>query len=193
MLQFLLLLLTPFFIKARSQQVLPQKNSLNSTQQIAFNKPLRIIAVSQLKQTLSDSIKTSMKARELERVKVLRNVQSVVKQIEIDRQTELDDAQVLEVLQKQLKQRHESLAIFIENSRDDLAAKEQFEIDIINEFMPSQMSDEELAQLVNAEIATQGATSMRDMGSVMGVLKNKTAGRADPALISKLVKDALQK
>ena len=148
--------------------------------------------MSQLKQTLSDTIKTSMKARELERVKVLRNVQSVVKQIEIDRQTELDDAQVLEVLQKQLKQRHESLTIFTENGRDDLANKEQFEIDIINEFMPKQMDDAELAALVNAEIKEQGATSMRDMGSVMGVLKNKTAGRADPALISKLVKDALQ-
>ena len=148
--------------------------------------------MSQLKQSLSDSIKTSMKARELERVKVLRNVQSVVKQIEIDRQTELDDAQVLEVLQKQLKQRHESLTIFTENGRDDLANKEQFEIDIINEFMPKQMDDAELAALVNAEIAEQGATSMRDMGSVMGVLKNKTAGRADPTLISKLVKDALQ-
>ena len=148
--------------------------------------------MSQLKQTLSDTIKTSMKARELERVKVLRNVQSVVKQIEIDRQTELDDAQVLEVLQKQLKQRHESLTIFTENGRDDLANKEQFEIDIINEFMPKQMDDAELAALVNAEITEQGATSMRDMGSVMGVLKNKTAGRADPALISKLVKDALQ-
>lgn len=148
--------------------------------------------MSQLKQTLSDTIKTSMKARELERVKVLRNVQAVIKQIEIDRQTELDDAQVLEVLQKQLKQRQESLTIFTENSRDDLAAKEQFEIDIINEFMPKQMDDAELAALVNAEIAAQGATSMRDMGSVMGVLKNKTAGRADPALISKLVKDALQ-
>ena len=148
--------------------------------------------MSQLKQTLSDTIKTSMKARELERVKVLRNVQSVVKQIEIDRQTELDDAQVLEVLQKQLKQRHESLSIFTENGRDDLARKEQFEIDIINEFMPKQMDDAELAALVNAEIKEQGATSMRDMGSVMGVLKNKTAGRADPALISKLVKDALQ-
>ena len=148
--------------------------------------------MSQLKQTLSDTIKTSMKARELERVKVLRNVQSVVKQIEIDRQTELDDAQVLEVLQKQLKQRHESLSIFTENGRDDLASKEQFEIDIINEFMPKQMDDTELAALVNAEIKAQGATSMRDMGSVMGVLKNKTAGRADPALISKLVKDALQ-
>ena len=126
--------------------------------------------MSPLKQTLLDSIKISMKARELERVKVLCNVQSVVKQIEIDRQTELDDAQVLEVLQKQLKQRHESLSIFTENGRDDLASKEQFEIDIINEFMPKQMDDAELAALVNAEIAEQGATSMRDMGSVMGVL-----------------------
>ncbi|WP_201580810.1 GatB/YqeY domain-containing protein [Psychrobacter glacincola] len=148
--------------------------------------------MSQLKQTLSDNVKISMKAREIERVKVLRNVQAVIKQIEIDRQIELDDAQVLEILQKQLKQRHESLTIFTENSRDDLATKEQFEIDIINEFMPKQMDDAELAALVNAEIAAQGATSMRDMGSVMGVLKNKTAGRADPALISKLVKDALQ-
>ena len=148
--------------------------------------------MSQLKQTLSDNVKVSMKARELERVKVLRNVQAVIKQIEIDRQIELDDAQVLDILQKQLKQRHESLTIFTENNRDDLATKEQFEIDIINEFMPKQMDDAELAALVNAEVAAQGATSMRDMGSVMGVLKNKTAGRADPALISKLVKDALQ-
>ncbi|MBF2719107.1 MULTISPECIES: GatB/YqeY domain-containing protein [unclassified Psychrobacter] len=148
--------------------------------------------MSQLKQTLLDNIKVSMKARELERVKVLRNVQAVVKQIEIDRRIELDDAQVLEVLQKQLKQRQESLTIFTENNRDDLATKEQFEIDIINEFMPKQMDDDEIIALVNAEISEQGATSMRDMGSVMGILKNKTAGRADPALISKLVKDALQ-
>ena len=148
--------------------------------------------MSQLKQTLTDTIIVSMKAREIERVKVLRNVQAVIKQIEIDRQKELNDAEVLEILQKQLKQRHESLTIFTENGRDDLANKEQFEIDIINEYMPKQMDDAELAALVNAEIAAQGATSMRDMGSVMGVLKNKTAGRADPALISKLVKDALQ-
>ena len=148
--------------------------------------------MSQLKQTLTDTIIVSMKAREIERVKVLRNVQAVIKQIEIDRQTELNDAEVLEILQKQLKQRHESLTIFTENGRDDLANKEQFEIDIINEYMPKQMDDAELAALVNAEIAEQGATSMRDMGSVMGILKTKTAGRADPALISKLVKDALQ-
>ncbi|WP_201554703.1 GatB/YqeY domain-containing protein [Psychrobacter sp. 72-O-c] len=148
--------------------------------------------MSQLKQNLADNIIASMKARKLERVKVLRNVQAVIKQIEIDRRIELDDADVLEVLQKQLKQRQESLTIFTENNRDDLATKEQFEIDIINEFMPKQMDDAELSALVNAEIAAQGATSMRDMGSVMGVLKNKTAGRADPALISTLVKQALQ-
>ncbi len=148
--------------------------------------------MSALKQQLADTIITSMKARELERVKVMRNVQAVVKQIEIDRRVDLDDAGVLEILQKQLKQRQESLAIFTENGRDDLAAKEQFEIDIINEFMPKQMDDAELATLVNAEISAQGATSMRDMGSVMGVLKTKTAGRADPAIISKLVKEALQ-
>ena len=148
--------------------------------------------MSQIKQTLTDTIKVSMKAREIERVKVLRNVQAVIKQIEIDRRIELDDAEVLEILQKQLKQRHESLTIFTENGRDDLATKEQFEIDIINEYMPKQMDEAEITALVNAEIAEQGATSMRDMGSVMGILKTKTAGRADPALISKLVKDALQ-
>ncbi len=148
--------------------------------------------MSPLQQQLADTIIVSMKAREIERVKVMRNVQAVIKQIEIDRRVELDDADVLDVLQKQLKQRQESLAIFTENDRDDLATKEQFEIDIINEFMPKQMADSEIAALVNSEIATQGATSMRDMGAVMAVLKKKTAGRADPALISKLVKDALQ-
>ena len=148
--------------------------------------------MSQIKQTLTDTIKVSMKAREIERVKVLRNVQAVIKQIEIDRRIELDDAEVLEILQKQLKQRHESLTIFTENGRDDLATKEQFEIDIINEYMPKQMDDAEITALVNAEIAEQGATSMRDKGSEMGIVKTKTAGRADPALISKLVKDALQ-
>jgi len=96
------------------------------------------------------------------------------------------------VLQKQLKQRQESLHIFTENGREDLASKEQFEIDIINEFMPQQMTTEEVQALVAAEIEAQGATSMRDMGKVMGALKAKTAGRADPAVISAQVKQALQ-
>ncbi len=147
--------------------------------------------MSALKDRITEQVKTSMKARELEKVKVLRNVQSVIKQIEIDRKIDLDDAGVLEILQKQLKQRHESLTVFQENGREDLAQKEQFEIDIINEFMPQQMSEAELTTLINEEIAAQGASSMQDMGKVMGALKSKTAGRADPAIMSQLVKKAL--
>lgn len=147
--------------------------------------------MSALKDRITEQVKTSMKARELEKVKVLRNVQSVIKQIEIDRKVDLDDAGVLEILQKQLKQRQESLNVFQDNGREDLAQKEQFEIDIINEFMPQQMSDAELAALINEEIAAQGASSMQDMGKVMGALKTKTAGRADPAVMSQLVKKAL--
>ena len=147
--------------------------------------------MSALKDRITEQVKTSMKARELEKVKVLRNVQSVIKQIEIDRKVDLDDAGVLEILQKQLKQRQESLNVFQDNGREDLAQKEQFEIDIINEFMPQQMSDAELAALINKEIAAQGASSMQDMGKVMGALKTKTAGRADPAVMSQLVKKAL--
>lgn len=147
--------------------------------------------MSALKDRITEQVKTSMKARELEKVKVLRNVQSVIKQIEIDRKVELDDAGVLEILQKQLKQRQESLNVFQDNGREDLAQKEQFEIDIINEFMPQQMSEAELTALINEEIAAQGASSMQDMGKVMGALKSKTAGRADPAVMSQLVKKAL--
>jgi len=147
--------------------------------------------MSALKDRITEQVKTSMKARELEKVKVLRNVQSVIKQIEIDRKIELDDAGVLEILQKQLKQRQESLTVFQDNGREDLAQKEQFEIDIINEFMPQQMDEVELADLINQEIAAQGASSMQDMGKVMGALKTKTAGRADPAVMSQLVKKAL--
>ena len=147
--------------------------------------------MSALKDRITEQVKTSMKARELEKVKVLRNVQSVIKQIEIDRKIELDDAGVLEILQKQLKQRQESLTVFQDNGREDLAQKEQFEIDIINEFMPQQMDEAELADLINQEIAAQGASSMQDMGKVMGALKTKTAGRADPAVMSQLVKKVL--
>ena len=147
--------------------------------------------MSALKDRITEQVKTSMKARELEKVKVLRNVQSVIKQIEIDRKIELDDAGVLEILQKQLKQRQESLTVFQDNGREDLAQKEQIEIDIINEFMPQQMDEAELADLINQEIAAQGASSMQDMGKVMGALKTKTAGRADPAVMSQLVKKAL--
>lgn len=148
--------------------------------------------MSEIRQTMNEAVKTSMKARELEKVKVLRNVQAVIKQIEIDRQVTLDDKAVLEILQKQIKQRQESLAVFTANGREDLAEKERFEIAVIQDFMPEPLSDEELLALVKAEIINQEATSLKDMGKIMNALKDKTAGRADSAVISKFVKECLQ-
>lgn len=148
--------------------------------------------MSNLKETLTEKIKTAMKAREMDTVKVLRNVQAVIKQIEIDQQITLDDTGILEILQKQTKQRQESLSIFTANGREDLAQKEQFEIDVISEFLPQALSEEELLALVKTEISNQGATSMQQMGSVMNALKAQTVGRADPAVLSKLVKQTLQ-
>ena len=149
--------------------------------------------MSALKDRITEQVKTSMKARELEKVKVLRNVQSVIKQIEIDRKVDLDDAGVLEILQKQLKQRQESLNVFQDNGREDLAQKEQFEIDIINEFMPQQMSDAELAALINEEIAAQGASSMQDMGKVMGELKKNYSDSIDFSKAGSMLKELLNK
>lgn len=144
-----------------------------------------------LKATLTDSIKTAMKAKNMEQVKVLRNVQAVIKQVEIDGQTELNDKDVLAILQKQIKQRQESLGIYTANGRDDLAQKEQFEIDVISAFLPEQLSDDKILAIINETISELGASGMKDMGRVMNAVKDKTAGQADPAVISGLVKKAL--
>lgn len=145
-----------------------------------------------LKTTITERIKELMKARSLEEVKILRNVQAVIKQIEIDRRVELQDADVLEILQKQIKQRQESLSIFVANGREDLANKERFEIDAISQFLPTPLSDDELQAIVKATITDLGATGMGDMGKVMNAVKAATVGRADPAAISQLVKSTLQ-
>lgn len=144
-----------------------------------------------LKATLTDSIKTAMKAKHMEQVKVLRNVQAVIKQVEIDGQTELNDKDVLAILQKQIKQRQESLGIYTANGRDDLAQKEQFEIDVISAFLPEQLSDDKILAIINETINELGASGMKDMGRVMNAIKDKTAGQADPAVMSGLVKKAL--
>ncbi|AKG19143.1 glutamyl-tRNA amidotransferase [Moraxella bovoculi] len=144
-----------------------------------------------LKATLTDSIKTAMKAKHMEQVKVLRNVQAVIKQVEIDGQTELNDKDVLAILQKQIKQRQESLGIYTANGRDDLAQKEQFEIDVISAFLPEQLSDDKILAIINETINELGASGMKDMGRVMNAVKDKTAGQADPAVMSGLVKKAL--
>ena len=144
-----------------------------------------------LKNSLTEAVKSAMKAREMEVVKILRNVQAAIKKVEIDSQTELDDTAVLELLQKQIKQRQESLDIYQANGREDLAAKEQLEIEVISQFLPPQLDEAALKDLIGATITELSASSMKDMGRVMNEKKEKTVGRADPAVISVLVKQAL--
>lgn len=144
-----------------------------------------------LKDSLTQTIKSSMKAREMEVVKILRNVQAAIKKVEIDTQTTLDDNAVLELLQKQIKQRQESLDIYQANGRDDLAAKEKFEIEVIGQFLPAQLDEAALNDIIAATITELEANSMKDMGRVMNAVKEKTIGQADPAIISGLVKKAL--
>ncbi|MPY07834.1 GatB/YqeY domain-containing protein [Moraxella catarrhalis] len=144
-----------------------------------------------LKDSLTQTIKSSMKAREMEVVKILRNVQAAIKKVEIDTQTTLDDNAVLELLQKQIKQRQESLDIYQANGRDDLAAKEKFEIEVIGQFLPAQLDEAALNDIIAATITELEANSMKDMGRVMNAVKEKTVGQADPAIISGLVKKAL--
>lgn len=144
-----------------------------------------------LKDSLSEAIKSAMKAREMDVVKILRNVQAAIKKVEIDSQTTLDDKAVLELLQKQIKQRQESLDIYEANGRDDLAAKEKFEIEVIGQFLPAQLDEAALNDIIIATITELEADSMKDMGRVMNAVKEKTVGQADPAIISGLVKKAL--
>lgn len=144
-----------------------------------------------LKNSLTEAVKSAMKAREMEVVKILRNVQAAIKKVEIDSQTELDDTAVLELLQKQIKQRQESLDIYQANGREDLAAKEQLEIEVISQFLPPQLDEAALKDLISATLTELSASSMKDMGRVMNAVKEKTVGRADPAAISVLVKQAL--
>lgn len=144
-----------------------------------------------LKETLTEAVKTAMKAKEMDKVKLLRNVQAAIKQIEIDEQITLDDKGVLALLQKQIKQRNESLTIYQQNGREDLASKEQFEIAVISEFLPAQLSEDELNAIIATTISELGASGMKDMGKVMNAVKDKTSGQADPAVISGLVKKAL--
>ena len=144
-----------------------------------------------LKNSLTEAVKSAMKAREMEVVKILRNVQAAIKKVEIDSQTELDDTAVLELLQKQIKQRQESLDIYQANGREDLAAKEQLEIEVISQFLPPPLDEAALKDLISATLTELSASSMKDMGRVMNAVKEKTVGRADPAAISVLVKQAL--
>jgi uncharacterized protein len=144
-----------------------------------------------LKTRLGDTLKTAMRERQSDRVMVLRGVQAAIKQIEVDTRESLDDAQVLAVIEKQLKQRRESINAYTNANRPDLADKEQFEANVISEFLPAALTDDELNAMIDAEISTQGATSIRDMGKVMNALRPQIMGKADAGDVSKRIKARL--
>jgi len=148
-------------------------------------------AMPDLKTRLSDAMKDAMRAQDKERLGVIRMALAAYKQIEVDERITLDDARALAVLEKLVKQRRESAAAFEAGGRPELVARELAEIAVLQDFLPAPLSDDELAALVSAAIAEAGATSARDMGKVMNLLRPMVAGRADVGALSQQVKARL--
>ncbi len=144
-----------------------------------------------LKTRINDDVKAAMRAGETRRRDTLRLLLAALKQREVDERKELADADVVAVIDKMIKQRRESIAQFEKGGRQDLADKEQFEIGVLQAYLPQALSDAEIAAAVAEAIAAAGAKAPSDMGKVMGVLKSKLAGRADMGKVSSLVKAKL--
>ena len=144
-----------------------------------------------LKTQITEDMKSAMKAGEKDRLKVVRLIRAAIKQVEIDERVELDDPGVLAVLTKMVKQRRDSVEQFEKGNRKDLAAIERDEIAVLKNYLPEQLSADDLAALVDEVIAATGAESIRDMGKVMGQIKAKAAGRADMGAVSTTVKERL--
>lgn len=144
-----------------------------------------------LKIQITDVLKATMRAKEMHKLTVIRSLQAAIKQIEVDERKELDEAQVLAVIEKQIKQRKESVKAFEGAGREDLASKEQAEIEVLSQFLPEAMTEEELDSMIAQTIEAQQATSMKDMGKVMNSLRPLIAGRADPAQVSAKIKAKL--
>jgi uncharacterized protein YqeY len=145
----------------------------------------------QLKNRILEDVTAAMRARDKPRLGTLRLVTAAIKQLEVDSRVELDDPGVLTVLEKMLKQRRDSLQQYSDAGRQDLADQESYEIAVIEAYMPEALPTEELDALIDATIAETGASSMRDMGKVMGRLKPQVQGRADLGAVSSTVKQKL--
>jgi len=144
-----------------------------------------------IKERLTQEMKSAMKAKQKDRLLVIRTMLAAVKQKEVDERVEVDDEMLLVILDKQLKQRRESAKIYREAGRDELLKNEEFEMSIIQEFLPEAMSDDEINNLIEQAIAKTSAQSMKDMGKVMGILKPQVQGKADMSQISQLIKSRL--
>ncbi len=140
---------------------------------------------------LQDEMKAAMKSGDKRRLGIIRLIRAAIKQREVDERIELDDTQVLLVLDKMVKQRRDSVEQFEKAGRTELADQEKFEIGIIQEYLPAQLSEDEISALITQAIAATGAESMKDMGKVMGMLKPKLQGRADMGAVSGLIKQNL--
>lgn len=144
-----------------------------------------------LKQRLTDDMKAAMKSGDKTRLGVIRLINAAIKQREVDERITLDDAQVLAALEKMLKQRRDSISQYEQAGREDLASVERFEVEVIQAYLPAQLSADEIATAIAAAIAQTGAAGPQDMGKVIGALKAQIAGRADMGQVSALVKQAL--
>ena len=146
---------------------------------------------SPLKAQINEAMKAAMRAKEKERLGTIRLILAEIKKVEVDERIDPDDVRVTSILDKMVKQRRDSIKQFTDAGRDELAAKEQSEIEVIQEFLPQPLSAEEIASLIEDAIASTGAASMQDMGKVMGLLKPQMAGRADMGKVSGLIKQRL--
>ena len=147
--------------------------------------------MSELKKRITDDMKSAMKAKDKQVLKAVRMILEAIKQKEIDERIELDDVQVMTVIQKMVKQRKDSISQFSDAGRTDLVEIEEAELETINNYMPEQLSDEEVASVVDKAINDSGANSMKDMGKLMGILKSQLQGKADMSLVSQLIKSRL--
>jgi uncharacterized protein YqeY len=144
-----------------------------------------------LKQQITDDMKAAMKGGDKPRLGVIRLILAAIKQKEVDERIELTDEQVLAILDKMVKQRRDSITQYEDAGRTELADQEKFEIGIIQEYLPEQLDEAAILEMIDAAIAETGAASMKDMGKLMGVLKPKLQGRADMGQASGLVKQKL--
>ncbi|MEJ5211722.1 MAG: GatB/YqeY domain-containing protein [Burkholderiales bacterium] len=144
-----------------------------------------------LKDRITEDMKQAMRAKDSARLSALRLLLAAIKQREVDERVSLDDAQVIAVVEKMIKQRRESIAQYEKGGRQDLADAEKFEIGVLQAYLPQPLSDAEVETIINAAIAETGARAMADMGKVMNLVRPKLAGRADMGKVSALVKARL--
>jgi uncharacterized protein YqeY len=147
--------------------------------------------VSSLKNTLTEAMKDAMRAKEKFRLGVIRMVLAEIKRVEVDERIDVDDTRCLAIIDKMSKQRRDAANQFVDGGRQDLADTELAEVEILKEFLPEQLSDDEIMSLIDQAISDTGASGPQGMGQVMGQLKPKVQGRADMQVVSKLVKDRL--